>query len=43
MGDLGEVIEVVIVEPVESPIPAEKTPEPVEVPITEPERERVGA
>ncbi|MGI8514606.1 MAG: hypothetical protein ACR2NT_05595 [Acidimicrobiia bacterium] len=32
VGDIGEVERVVIVEPVESPIPAEKTPEPVREP-----------
>ena len=41
MGDIGRIERVVIVEPVESPVPAEKTPEPVREP--EPVPEKVGA
>jgi hypothetical protein len=39
--DVGRVERVIVVEPLESPIPAEKTPEPVETPEREPEK--VGA
>ena len=41
MADIGKVERVVIVEPVESPVPAEKTPEPVREP--EPVPEKVDA
>jgi hypothetical protein len=41
--DIGKPKRVVIVEPVESPVPAEKTPEPEPVETPEREPEKVGA
>lgn len=41
--DIGRPIRVVVVEPVESPIPHEKSPEPEPVEAPEREPERVGA